>query len=77
MVQTDTEKLILDQLRELRSEWRASSAEVRAEMATLRTDLRDAMIEVGSLRARITAWAAVIALIASGTMQIAANYFFR
>jgi hypothetical protein len=66
---SDTEGMILDQLREMR-------AEMRADMFSIRADLRNAMIEVGALKAKVAAIAGVAGLLAAGIMQIAGQVFF-
>lgn len=66
----DREDMILEQLRELR-------LELRAELTSMRSDIRAAMIEVGALKVKVTAIAGIAALIAAGFMQIVGQFFFR
>jgi hypothetical protein len=51
-------------------------AEMRADMFSIRADLRNAMIEVGALKAKVTAIAGIAGLLAAGIMQIAGQVFF-
>ena len=54
-VGSDMEALILEQLRELR-------LELRAELTSMRADIRSAMIEVGALKTKVAAIAAVVSI---------------
>lgn len=67
---SDMEVLILEQLKELR-------LELRAELTSMRADIRAAMIEVGALKVKVTAIAAIAGFLAAGVMQIAGLMFFR
>lgn len=67
---SDMEVMILEQLKELR-------LELRAELTSMRADIRAAMIEVGALKAKVTAIAAIAGIVAAGVMQFAGQLFFR
>jgi hypothetical protein len=66
---SDMESMILEQLREMR-------AEMRADMFSIRADLRTAMIEVGALKAKVAAIAGIAGILAAGVMQVAGQVFF-
>lgn len=69
VVPSDVELLILEQLREMR-------LELRAELNTIRGDLRSAMIEVGALKAKVAAIAGIAGIAAAGFMQWLGHVFF-
>jgi hypothetical protein len=66
---TDMEKLILDQIREMRSE-------MVAEMTMVRRDMRDAMIEIGTLKAKVAMIGSIAGIAAAAVMQLASRVFF-
>jgi len=66
---SDMETVILEQLREIR-------AEIRADMHSIRIDLRAAMIEVGTLKTKVAAIAGIAGLLAAGLTQVVAQFVF-